>query len=59
MATDATRHFDIAGLIDEIARYLAAVDLFRAEGREPQWLGESAAPPPARKRGRRLRAPIA
>jgi hypothetical protein len=28
------------GLIDEIARYLAAVDVFRAEGREPSWRPE-------------------
>ena len=53
MATDATRHSDIAGLINEIARYLAAIDVFRAEGQEPQWVGESPAPPPARKRRRR------
>jgi hypothetical protein len=29
-------------LIDEIARYLAAVDLFRAEACEPTWLPEPA-----------------
>jgi len=28
------------GLIDEITRYLAAVDVFRAEGREPTWRPE-------------------
>jgi hypothetical protein len=29
-------------LLDEIARYLAAVDLFRAEACEPTWLPEPA-----------------
>jgi hypothetical protein len=29
-------------LIDEIARYLAAVDVFRAEACEPTWLPEPA-----------------
>ena len=28
---------DIDALLDEIERYLAAVDLFRAEGHEPHW----------------------
>ena len=28
-------------LLDEIRRYLAAVDEFRREGREPRWLAES------------------
>jgi hypothetical protein len=28
---------DVEALIGEIARYLAAVDLFRAEGHEPCW----------------------
>jgi hypothetical protein len=32
---------DTKALIDEIARYLAAVDLFRALGREPTWLPEA------------------
>jgi len=36
-------------LIDEIARYLAAVDLFRAEACEPTWL-----PEPARNRADEL-----
>jgi len=31
---------DSKGLIEEIARYLAAVDAFRAEGREPIWRRE-------------------
>ena len=32
---------DTEGLIDEIARYLAAVDVFRAADCEPTWLPES------------------
>jgi hypothetical protein len=32
-------------LIDEIRRYLAVVDLFRAEGREPHWSAEDAVGP--------------
>ena len=32
---------DTKALIDEIARYLAAVDLFRALGSEPTWLPET------------------
>ena len=32
------------GLIDEIARYLAVVDVFRAEGRDPIWLPELVTP---------------
>jgi hypothetical protein len=32
------------GLIDEIARYLAVVDVFRAEGREPIWRLELVTP---------------
>jgi hypothetical protein len=35
-------HIDTDELIIEIARYLAAVDLFRAERCEPTWLPESA-----------------
>ena len=30
-------------LMDEIRRYLATVDAFRAEGHEPRWLVEPAA----------------
>jgi hypothetical protein len=33
------------GLVDEITRYLAAVDIFRAEGREPIWRPEIATAP--------------
>ena len=32
-----TYHIDIAALIEEIRRYLAAVDAYRAEGCEPTW----------------------
>jgi len=32
-----TIFIDVEALIGEIARYLAAVDLFRAEGHEPCW----------------------
>jgi hypothetical protein len=32
-------------LIAEIRRYLAVVDLFRAEGREPRWSAEPAVGP--------------
>jgi hypothetical protein len=43
---------DIATLVDEIRRYLAAVDVFRAEGAEPRWLPE---PSVVRKPRRRVR----
>ena len=33
------------GLVDEITRYLAAVDVFRAEGRPPIWRPEIVAAP--------------
>jgi hypothetical protein len=32
-----TDRIDIAALIDEIQRYLATVDAFRAVGCEPRW----------------------
>jgi hypothetical protein len=32
-------------LVDEITRYLAAVDAFRAEGREPTWRPENVTTP--------------
>ena len=36
------KHDITEALIDEIARYLAAVDVFRAEACEPTWLPEPA-----------------
>jgi hypothetical protein len=36
------RHDITEALIDEIARYLGAVDVFRAEACEPMWLPEPA-----------------
>ena len=35
-----TETFDIDALIDEIRRYLAAVDAFRLAGRTPLWRPE-------------------
>ncbi len=31
---------DVVKLLSEVERYLAAVDAFRAEGREPAWRSE-------------------
>jgi hypothetical protein len=42
---------DITLLMDEIRRYLAAVDAFREEGCEPTW--RPAGPVPSRRRRRR------
>jgi hypothetical protein len=53
MTTELTRELEVDGLIDEIGRYLAAVEVFRAEGQEPQWSREGAAPPPPPRRRRR------
>jgi hypothetical protein len=46
---------DGAGLLVEVERYLAAVEEFRAAGREPQWLPEPSLPgtTPLRHRNRR------
>jgi hypothetical protein len=46
-------------LMDEIRRYLATVDAFRAEGHEPHWLAEPRAEgtDTARRRTRALSAP--
>ena len=43
-------------LIDEITRYLAAVELFRSLGSEPRWRPEGSRPtePPASSRSGRL-----
>jgi hypothetical protein len=37
MTTRVIAQFDTDGLIDEVRRYLVAVEAFRAEGREPRW----------------------
>ena len=39
-----TGTFDIEELVREIEAYLAAVDLFRAEGLELAWAGENTVP---------------
>jgi hypothetical protein len=45
MTNEITVHADAAVLVAEVQRYLAAVEAFRAEGREPSWLPEQ---PPRR-----------
>ena len=56
--TDAVEtQMDGLGLVAEVERYLAAVDAFRAAGREPRWLpepGSEAGAPPSRRRVRRV-----
>ena len=37
MTTQVTAQRDTDGLIDEVRRYLVAIEAFRAEGREPRW----------------------
>jgi hypothetical protein len=52
---------DIEQLLDEIGRYLRAVDLFRAAGCEPSWRPErwaEAPPPPAPSDSRRTRSDV-
>jgi hypothetical protein len=41
-----TTHEQTEDLIEEIVRYLAAVELFRSVGCEPSWRPETAAPAP-------------
>jgi hypothetical protein len=41
---NAIVHIDADELLDEVARYLATVDTFRAEGCEPSWRREAADP---------------
>jgi hypothetical protein len=36
------RPIDVAALLAEVMRYLATVDVFRAEGCEPRWRPETA-----------------
>jgi len=40
MATQSPTQPAGLDLMDEVRRYLAAVDAFRAEGHEPRWLPE-------------------
>ena len=40
MSATAEIKVDLEALMKEIARYLAAVEIFRAEEREPSWLPE-------------------
>ena len=42
-----TYEIDIAALLDEIRRYLSAVDAFRAAGCEPTWLSQKCEVTPA------------
>jgi hypothetical protein len=46
MAARVTKR-QVEALIVEIDAYLEAVDLFRAEGREPQWRGDAPPEPPS------------
>jgi hypothetical protein len=43
MTTQVIEQLDTDGLIDEVRRYLVAVEAFRAEGREPRWFPEERA----------------
>jgi hypothetical protein len=36
---------EIGGLVEEVARYLSAVDVFRDEGCAPEWRAEDARSP--------------
>ena len=40
MAAQVATQVEPASLIEEVRRYLIAVDAFRAEGREPLWRPE-------------------
>ena len=40
MTRNADIEIDVDALMAEIARYLAAVEVFRAEGLEPEWLAD-------------------
>jgi hypothetical protein len=46
------RQTDVSALVEEIGGYLAAVELFRAEGCEPRWRVETPPPVPRRRRAR-------
>lgn len=43
MAIQVIAQVDSEGLIDEVRRYLVAVEAFRAEGQEPRWSPEGRA----------------
>jgi hypothetical protein len=58
MTLEAPKNIEFEGLMDEVRRYLAAVDVFRAEGREPRWAAEWPVGEPDRRRPRR-RQPLA
>jgi hypothetical protein len=45
MTTQVTPQPDITGLIDEVRRYLIAVEVFREEGHQPRWWPEFASAP--------------
>jgi hypothetical protein len=55
MTHEVATEIDGAGLLVEVERYLAAVEEFRAAGREPHWLPEPSVTPttPSRHRNRR------
>jgi hypothetical protein len=44
---------DVEALMEEIAGYLATVELFRAEGHQPRWRTDPVVPRPARAKNRR------
>jgi len=55
MTTESALHVDGAVLFAEVQRYLAAVETFRAEGREPSWMAEHAPRRTTAARGRNRR----
>jgi hypothetical protein len=54
MTNEAPTRRDIQILLAEARRYLAAVDVFRAESCEPHWRLEREPAPPRRGRGSEL-----
>jgi hypothetical protein len=56
MTSQTTGQSDGALLLAEIERYLVAVETFRAEGREPQWVAEALLEMSLGPRRRRTRA---
>jgi hypothetical protein len=54
MTIETPLNSDVRELMDEIQRYLAAVDAFRAEGRAPCWEPESREPAAPQRRSRPL-----